>query len=242
MSVHGRWWVVPAAGCAGALAIAALAVGSGGAERDGGATLASGAATADVETTVRGCGSRGEPSAQPRRGDLVVGPTLSGLGSFARSDPSLFASRADQVGFKRFIERGRGRRDRRRTRWLRLAPSYHSQLKTPISVRAGRRVTLAIAEPDRGHASFMFDLEGQQGGQQVGPYWSYRISDGMPRVRLEACAADEPRFSGPGSVGPYTSFPGAMIVAGARCIGLEVHERGRPLRRAELRFGLARCR
>lgn len=101
-------------------------------------------------------------------------------------------------------------------------------------------VTPAIAPEDREHASFVFD-HGRH-GRRIGPYWSFRVSDGVPRVRFKACPADEPMFSGPGTVGPWTGFPGAMIVAGARCLTLELRERGRPTLRYYLGFGRDDCR
>src|SRR4051794_21581961 len=157
-------------------------------------------AAAAPPTTVRPCSTRAEPSWRPSRRDLVMGSTRSALHSFATTNPSVFASRpgTDEYG----------------------------QLKTPVAVKAGHTVTLTVAPEDRPYASFVFDYG--RHGRQIGPYWSFRVSDGVPRVRLIACRADQPMFSGPGNVGPWTAFPGAMIVAGARCLTLEVRERGRP--------------
>jgi hypothetical protein len=154
----------------------------------------------------------------------------------------VFASRADDVGFKRWIDgpRGRALPARERDRLLRLAPHYYGQLKTPFAVRAGHTVTLAIVPEDREHASFIFDFGHH--GRQIGPYWSFRVADGTPLVRLTGCPAGEPKFSGPGTVGPWTAFPGAMIVGGARCLTIELRERGRPTYRFYLGFGRDDCR
>lgn len=127
---------------------------------------------------------------------------------------------------------------RERERLLRLAPDYYGQLKTPLAVRAGHTVTIEVGP--REHASFIFDQ--RRHGRQIGPYWSYRVSDGTPRIRLTACPEDEPMFSKPGSVGPWTAFPGAMVVAGARCLTFVVRERGRPTIAYFTGFGKSDCR
>jgi hypothetical protein len=230
---------VAIAAAASAAGIAAVALLAGGPAKSTPAA-ARGEATEQNDLTVRDCGTRGEPSARPSPQHLRLGPTRSYLDAFASSKPSLFASRADQVGFKRYIDgpRGRALPAGKRERLRRLARHYHSQLKTPISVVAGHTVTLAIAPSDRAHAAFLF---GRHRGHQIGPYYSYRVSSGTARVRLIACSRDEPRFSAPGPVGPLTSFPGAFLVAGARCVTVEVHERGRPVRSRQLRFGVKTC-
>jgi hypothetical protein len=228
--------IVVAAGAAGVGSIAVLATG---ATRNSPASAHS-ETTAQNDLTVRGCRSRGEPSGRPSPNDFVLGPTRSHLDGFASSKPSLFSSRADQVGFQRYIDgpRGRALPADKRERLRRLARHYYAQLKTGISVTAGRTVTLAIAHSDRPYAAFFF---GHQRGHQIGPYYSYRVSGGTARARLIACRRDEPRFSGPGIVGPLTSFPGALLVAGARCVTVEVHERGRPVHKRQLRFGVTSC-
>src|SRR5215216_1594603 len=202
--------VLGACGFALASVLAGICLGDGG---------DAGAEQGPPATTVRSCGSRGEPSASPRPDDLVLGPTRFRLDGFAGSKPSVFASRADQVGFKRYIDgpRGRALPAAKRERLRRLAKVYFSQLKTPVTVAAGHIVSLAIARADRPYAAFMFVSASGRRGRQIGPYYSYRVSDGTPAVRFHACRSDEPRFSGPGTVGPYTSFPGGMVVAGARC-------------------------
>jgi hypothetical protein len=152
----------------------------------------------------------------------------------------VFASRADDLGFRRYINgpRGQALPARKRERLLRLAPHYYGALKTPIAVRAGHTVTLEVRP--REHASFIFDH--RRHGRQIGPYWSYRVSDGTPRIRLIACPEDEPTFSGPGTVGPWTAFPGAMVVAGPRCLTFVVRERGQPTIAYFAGFARSDCR
>lgn len=198
------------------------------------------------ETTVRDCRSRGEASGRsaPPRTFLAMGPTRYALNGYADSKPSLFAPISEWVGFKRWLRgpHGRALSADERTRVVRLAAAHYAQLKTPIAVRAGHTVTLSVAPADRAHASFMFGTEGGQRGRQVGPYSGFRVSAGTPRVRFKACPADEPKFSGPGQVGPWTWYPGAMVVARARCLTLEVRERERPTLRYYVGVGRDDCR
>lgn len=223
---------------------AAAAVGVAAADTDSQRSQPRLGAAAVPPTTVRDCRSRGEGSGRetaPPRSFLVMGSTRSALDSFMASRPSIFAPISEWVGFKRWLRgpRGQALSPTKREQVLRLAAIHYSQLKTPIAVRAGRTVTLSIAPEDREHASFVFEWAR---GRQVGPYSGFRVSAGTPRVRFKACPADEPKFSGPGRVGPWTWFPGAMVVAGARCLTLEVRERNRPTFRYYLGFGRRECR
>lgn len=190
------------------------------------------ASAAGDGTSTRGCGTRGEPSAEPHRTDVVIGSTRwHSLRGLADAPASEFASLADQEGFTRLSPEDQAR-------LLPLARTHYGLQKTPLSVRAGRRVTVAIARADRPHAAFFF---GRERGRRVGPYYSSRVSDGTSSVRFVACAAREPRFSAPGQpVGPWTTYPGAMLVAGARCVTIEVRERGRRTARRDVGFGV-RC-
>jgi hypothetical protein len=195
-------------------------------------------------TTVRDCRSRGEGSGRettPPRHFLVMGSTRSTLDSFMDRDPSALAPVSEWVGFKRWLRgrRGQALSPAERDHVVRLAAVHYSQLKTPIAVRAGHTVTLTVAPEDRPYVSFMFAWTR---GHQIGPYSGYRVRAGTPRVRFIACDADEPKFSGPGRVGPWTWYPGAIVVAGARCLTLEARERGRPTFRYYLGFGRKDCR
>ena len=209
---------------------------------------AAAAAGAGPETTVRKCSSRGEPSGPPASAPpalryFSLGPTRSGLDSHATEEPSSFASLAERPGFREYVNgpRGQAMTPAERERLERLARTHYMQLKAPIAVRSGHRVTLAIAPADRGRAAFLFTW-GRARGRRIGPYGSaVRVADGTPRLRLVGCRPGEPLFSGRGTVGRWTWFPGSMVVAGAGCVGLEAHERGRPVRRAQLRFGVGRC-
>ena len=173
-----------------------------------------------------------------------MGSTRSALDSYMDSKPSLFDPVSEWVGFKRWLNGARGQAlaPAERERVVRLAASLYSTLKTPIAVRAGHTVTLSIAPEDRPHAAFMFRTGDGQRGRQAGPYSGYRVASGTARVRFIACRADQPKFSGPGRVGPWTWFPGAMVVAGARCLTIEASERGRPTLRYYLGFGRNDCR
>lgn len=189
---------------------------------------------------VRDCRSRGEPSGRPGPAAIRIGPVAL-PGGFERSPPSTFAKLADQIGFRRYLRgrRGRALPPAERRRLARLARLHHGALKFGVHVRAGERVVLAVAPADRAHAALLFEY---RRGRRIGPYRSLGLSDGAAAVALEACHAGEPRFGGPGTVGPYTAFPGAAIVAGARCVRFQVwvDRRERPFER-EVPFGVNGC-
>ena len=60
-------------------------------------------------------------------------------------------------------------------------------------------------------------------------------------VAFVPCAPDEPRFSGPGAVGPRTIWAGGIEVRRPACVRLLVWVDGRPLRDVRLPLGRA-CR
>lgn len=195
---------------------------------------------------VRDCASRAEPPTRPVDGEVAVGPLRFSpvIASSATEPASTFESRARQVGFRRYLDGQRGRRlpEGQRKRLRRLARSHHEALKIYVIVKAGARVTLAVPRAHRRHLGLLYDNESSS-GRPVGPYFSYRVSDGDSAVRFEACGRDERPFGSRPPGGPYTAFPGGMVVAGPRCVPLEVRVEGRrrPLRRV-FSFGAGRCR
>jgi hypothetical protein len=70
----------------------------------------------------------------------------------------------------------------------------------------------------------------------------YRLADGERRVTFHACTADTPSFvpDKHRPVGKWTEFNGAVLVAGARCVTLDVRS-GRRRWRPRLSFGAGRC-
>jgi hypothetical protein len=115
-------------------------------------------------------------------------------------------------------------------------PGRYPAYKVGVGVRAGKTVTVRVARRDRGRVSLLY------GPRSRSPVPPYRVADGAAAVTFHACAAGHPAFSYAGPVGPQTIFAGAFVVAGARCVHLEVRERGgrRTLRRT-VGFGVRRC-
>ncbi len=95
---------------------------------------------------------------------------------------------------------------------------YPSQ-KLLVVVDRGATVTVEIGLADRGRASLQY--------QPAIPDPPYRVSQGTTAVEFERC----PHAS--------TQFNGGFIVAGARCVELDVHHQGK-LTRAWIPFGTGR--
>lgn len=103
-------------------------------------------------------------------------------------------------------------------------------VKAAASVRAGETVTIAIAAPDRGRVRIQYPNEQTRGDPPAAA------------ARLAACSADEPSFSGRGTVGSTTGFAGGFTLDRPTCATIEVYVEGRaePLRRT-VSFGAGRC-
>jgi hypothetical protein len=113
---------------------------------------------------------------------------------------------------------------------------YYPQ-KLVVAVRAGVTVTASVPAAERRFALLY-------GPSHWGiPYArGYRLADGERRATFHACAASTPSFV-PGKhrpVGKWTEFNGAVIVAGARCVTLDVRSGSRRWH-ARLVFGAGRC-
>lgn len=156
---------------------------------------------------VRGCASRVEGTGPPRSfaqpGDVVIGP-VAFLGLQHLADPAELAQ-------------------------FRSGNLY--LVKSPVGVRAGRRVTAVIGPSARDRVSLSFAARSPQS-----------VADGNWAVTFQACRWSTRAFSYPGSVGLKTSFNGGFILAEPGCVPLQVWVRGRaaPLRRT-ISFGAGDC-
>jgi hypothetical protein len=114
-----------------------------------------------------------------------------------------------------------------------------AMLKAPLSVRAGPPVIVELAP--RGRARLALDFDRAEWGRDGR---TLRAGHGQGAVRFVPCPPEEPRFSGPGTVGPWTQWNGGLLVARAGCATLRVWRGGQPVERADVAVGVParRCR
>ncbi len=110
----------------------------------------------------------------------------------------------------------------------RFGPGRAMPLKVLVVVDPNAAPTVTIALRSRSHAAL-----GYNGIRHNGT--GVPLADGTPSVRFQACHPDRTRE--PWNRG--TQFGGYFLVAGARCVHIDVATRGKVLRR-KLSFG-ARC-
>jgi hypothetical protein len=112
--------------------------------------------------------------------------------------------------------------------------SYAGQ-KLLVLVRRGAVATVVVAESERGYAALLYDPAAWNDSN------AYRIEDGESAVTFKACKKGETALFG-GPVNAMTQFNGSFVVAGVRCLPLEVfvrsEERTIPVM---LSFGAGRC-
>jgi len=112
-----------------------------------------------------------------------------------------------------------------------IDPSYYEPLgngryrpiKVLVGVAAGSTVTVTVPESARRHVALLYDsprVESTDG--------RYSLSDGEVEVTFEGC--DD----------PDTGFPGSFLVAGPRCVELELRL-GDDVERIMLAFGVSTC-
>jgi hypothetical protein len=111
---------------------------------------------------------------------------------------------------------------------------YYSGQKLLVLVRRGAVATVVVPEAERRNAGLLFDPA----------VWNdrnaYRVEDGDSAVRFKACKKGERGPVGRPS-NAMTQFNGGFVVAGARCLPLDVLVPGRGTVRVSLSFGAGRC-
>jgi hypothetical protein len=102
--------------------------------------------------------------------------------------------------------------------------------KVPVSLTADGRVTLTVPPSQRGRARLLFAANRTRS-----------FASAARTTRFNACAADHPLFSGPGTVGPITGWAGSLVTRDRRmCLRLTASAGGR---RQAMRVSLGRaCR
>jgi hypothetical protein len=168
---------------------------------------------------VRTCASRVESGlfvrgipASYRKSVIVAGPLLLIARFYAKESPSTFRPVPGRPG------------------------RYYAQ-KLLVAVRAGSVVTLSVPHGERRIALLYSPKDWRI------PYSrGYRLTDGERKVTFHACRASEPSFvpRKRRTVGRWTEFNGAFVVAGAHCAKLLVHARGYR-RTIRVSFGAGAC-
>jgi hypothetical protein len=187
------------------------------------------AATKPAAATV-GCAEGGTTSSPVPTGSVVAGPlTLARVADNAAQPASAFVASRAQL---RAVVDGAGstareRRLARRTLARTRAGSY-AVAEGVVRVAAGGEVTLSVAPQQRAVVSLVYSRRARN-QERPGAPGAYRVADGDATVTFRACASAD------------TEFLGGYVVAGARCVRLEVSAPGRRAARLRLPFGLRGC-
>jgi hypothetical protein len=112
---------------------------------------------------------------------------------------------------------------------------YYAGQKLLVLVRRDAVATVVVPESERPNAALLYNPADWNDRN------TYRIADGESAVTFKACKKGETAPVG-GPPNAMTQFNGSFVVAGVRCVPLEVLVRGReqtiPVR---LSFGAGRC-
>jgi hypothetical protein len=107
--------------------------------------------------------------------------------------------------------------------------------KLLVLVRRGAVATVAVSETERRYAALLYDPADWNDRNE------YRIGDGESAVIFKACKKEETAPVS-GSLNAMTQFNGTFVVAGVRCVRLEVLVRGQERTiPVTLSFGAGRC-
>jgi hypothetical protein len=112
--------------------------------------------------------------------------------------------------------------------------AYYSGQKLLVLVRPGEVATVVVPDSARPYAALLYNPADWNDRNQ------YRIKDGESAVTFRACMKEATPVDG--SLKAMTQFNGGLVVAGVRCLPLEVFVRGEgqtiPV---TLSFGAGRC-
>ncbi len=96
-------------------------------------------------------------------------------------------------------------------------------IKVLVGVATGSTVTVLVPEPERGRVALLYDALSPNSADGL-----YGMAEGEIQVTFEACND------------PDTGFPGYFLVAGPRCVELDVHL-GDEVDRVLVPFGVDDC-
>ena len=112
---------------------------------------------------------------------------------------------------------------------------YYAGQKLLVLVRRGAVATVIVPESQRRYAALLYNPAAWNDRN------AYRIEDGESAVTFKACKKGETAPVG-GPLNAMTQFNGAFVVAGVRCVPLEVLVRGQEgTSPVTLSFGASRC-
>ena len=112
--------------------------------------------------------------------------------------------------------------------------SYYAGQKLLVLLRRGAVATVLVPESKRRNAGLLFDPA------EWNDRNTYRIEDADSAVRFKACKKGEKSTVGAPPTA-MTQFNGGFVVAGARCLPLEVRVPGRGTIPVSLSFGAGPC-
>jgi hypothetical protein len=110
---------------------------------------------------------------------------------------------------------------------------YYSGQKLLVLIRRGAVATVVVPESERRYARLLYNPADWNDRN------AYIAKDGETTVRFEGCPKGETATGGP--LNAMTQFNGSFVVAGVRCLPLEVRVRGQDPIPVTLSFGAGRC-
>jgi hypothetical protein len=111
---------------------------------------------------------------------------------------------------------------------------HYAGQKLLVFVRRGAVATVIVPESQRRYAALLYNPADFNDSNE------YRIEDGESAVTFKACKKGEASPVG-GPLNAMTQFNGGFIMAGVRCVPLEVRVRGQGSIPVTLSFGAGRC-
>jgi hypothetical protein len=111
---------------------------------------------------------------------------------------------------------------------------YYAGQKLLVLIRRGAVATVVVPESERRFTRLLYNPADWNDRN------AYTVRDGETTVRFEGCPKGETATVG-GPLNVMTQFNGSFVVAGVRCVPLEVLVRGQGTISVTLSFGAGRC-
>ncbi len=111
--------------------------------------------------------------------------------------------------------------------------------KQLVFLEEGARAVVSVPKSHRDVVSLLYgERDRTTSPDPTDP--TFLVSDGAASVEFVACRSGEPVPAGLTNLAE-TQFAGGLIVAGARCVSLDVAVSGQMIRRVEVPFGIPSC-